>query len=358
MKTCRPVYQQIRNHLAKCIVQGHYQPNTLLPTISELARKFNTSASTAAYALNLLDEEGLIRCRKGRPARVLPLKHKNGHWNIAVSVGLPEEDYQDFPYHGGSTIWTMHQLLIEQLLKDHHIAFNISGKEWERYCVPVDGLILLRPLDYSSSSLEKLNNMNLPYVTIETYLPQPPENNIVSLELAPAMAQAAIRFLSCGVRTICAALIPGNCTEPTDDRFANFFRTLQDQHFDMKNLVRWPSLVNTDGTAQPEMLEKYVIPILQNAPRPIGILSCSDIFCVDLIQAAQRCGLELKKDLYLIGCSGLPISAFTTPPLTTIEMPFSRMISSGSTMLYSMLENKTTVHPGTKLHAKLVIRGT
>lgn len=358
MKTSRPLYQQIRNYLAKGIAQGQYPPHTALPTIAELAQQFNTSGSTAACALNLLADEGLIRCRKGRPARVLPMQHNQNHLKLAISVGPLDYDYCEIPYLGASTIWTMQQYLIERLLKDHHAALNISGKEWEHHCDSIDGIILLRPQDYDVEDFDKLRELNIPFVGIETYLEQVPANNVVSLEMRGAMSQAAIRFLSCGVKTICTALNPCGSNQPTDNRFNDFFRTLNEQHFAPGNIIEWPALVNQDGSARSELLEQYVLPVLKTAPKPIGVLSCSDIFCRDLIAAARRCKLELKKDIFMIGCSGLPISAFTTPALTTVEMPFSKMIDSGVEMVYAQIENKLFTHPSILLNAKLTIRDT
>lgn len=354
----RPLYQQIRNHIASAVARGEYPPGSALPGIIEFGKYFNASKATVAHALNLLAAEGLIRCRKGSAARVLPPQTRRGHWRIAVTIGNFSEAYSEFPYLGGSTIWTLQQLVLRRLTMDHNPALNLSGSDWKRHIQDVDGVLMIRPSDYHDGSIEWLQARGLPWVVLETYSKDLLDINFVSLDFAVGAIQAATSLLSRGVRRIYTALMPGAPQMPLDDRFDSFFQTLHEHGFPDDEIENWPRLSNEYGEILPERLDEIVIPALQMAPRPIGILSGSDMQCLGLIQAARRLNLKLKKDIFIIGASGLPESAIRQPALTVLEPPFEKLANAGIAMLYRMLETRVLSVDNLRFPVRLVVRGT
>ena len=59
-------YRQIAAALRADIESGYYPPRALLPAISELTKKFKVSRVTASAAIELLENEGLVRAISGR----------------------------------------------------------------------------------------------------------------------------------------------------------------------------------------------------------------------------------------------------------------------------------------------------
>jgi LacI family transcriptional regulator len=47
----------------------------------------------------------------------------------------------------------------------------------------------------------------------------------------------------------------------------------------------------------------------------------NDLTAVGLISAAHEAGVRVPEDLSVVGYDNIPLSAFTVPPLTTIDQP-------------------------------------
>lgn len=66
-----PAYQKVYTELKRCIKEGFYAPDTLLPTESELEKQFSVSRTTVRKAISLLAGEGYLSVRQGRGTQVL-----------------------------------------------------------------------------------------------------------------------------------------------------------------------------------------------------------------------------------------------------------------------------------------------
>jgi DNA-binding LacI/PurR family transcriptional regulator len=54
--------------------------------------------------------------------------------------------------------------------------------------------------------------------------------------------------------------------------------------------------------------------------RPTAIVTTNDLMAVGALQAAHRAGINVPRDLSIIGFDDLPVAAMVNPPLTTICM--------------------------------------
>ena len=62
----RPMYQQIMDHITQLIAVGDWPPNTMLPSVRELAVETKTSVITIKRAYLELGREGLIVTQQGK----------------------------------------------------------------------------------------------------------------------------------------------------------------------------------------------------------------------------------------------------------------------------------------------------
>lgn len=67
---------------------------------------------------------------------------------------------------------------------------------------------------------------------------------------------------------------------------------------------------------------KAVQPLLSGPQRPDALLIFSDEQAYGVLQAAADLGLAVPGDLAVVALDGLALSASTTPPLTTVGLPF------------------------------------
>lgn len=60
-----PVYEQLRRGIIMGIVSGRLEPGEKLPSIRELAASLKINPNTVARAYRQLEEEGVVRARRG-----------------------------------------------------------------------------------------------------------------------------------------------------------------------------------------------------------------------------------------------------------------------------------------------------
>lgn len=81
----QPIYVQIVRQIKEQILVGELVPGDELPSVRELGDALGISLHTARSAYQVLSEEGLLRVRLGKKARVAALATE------AVTTSLPDE---------------------------------------------------------------------------------------------------------------------------------------------------------------------------------------------------------------------------------------------------------------------------
>ena len=73
--------------------------------------------------------------------------------------------------------------------------------------------------------------------------------------------------------------------------------------------------------------------LLDVIPRPTAIFSSNDEMAAGVIHAARQRGLDIPRDLSIIGFDDTPIAAHVWPPLTTVRWPIASMARSAALKL-------------------------
>jgi DNA-binding LacI/PurR family transcriptional regulator len=55
--------------------------------------------------------------------------------------------------------------------------------------------------------------------------------------------------------------------------------------------------------------------------RPTAVICYNDLTAIGLMAAASEAGVQIPREISIVGYDNIPLSAFTTPPLTTVEQP-------------------------------------
>ncbi|MET0375276.1 MAG: substrate-binding domain-containing protein [Rhizorhabdus sp.] len=71
--------------------------------------------------------------------------------------------------------------------------------------------------------------------------------------------------------------------------------------------------------------------MLELTPRPTAIFASSDTMAAGVMHAARQRGLDIPKDISIIGFDDTPIAAHVWPPLTTVRWPTVSMGRSAAT---------------------------
>lgn len=80
--------------------------------------------------------------------------------------------------------------------------------------------------------------------------------------------------------------------------------------------------------------------VWQSAWHPTAIVAMSDILAIGVMKAARESGLEIPKDLSVIGFDDIPQSALVCPALSTIKQPVRAKGKLAVDLLLSHMEEK------------------
>lgn len=81
-----------------------------------------------------------------------------------------------------------------------------------------------------------------------------------------------------------------------------------------------------------------------HAPRPTAIVCAGDYIALSVLQIARELNLCVPNDLSVTGFANMKFSAFATPPLTTIEQPFTEIGRQAVHLLLNVIQNKTALN--------------
>ena len=92
------------------------------------------------------------------------------------------------------------------------------------------------------------------------------------------------------------------------------------------------------------------------AERPTAVICDDDIMAAGVCVAARELGLQVPRDLSVIGCDDLPVASVVDPPLTTLRADGVRIGTEGIELLVAVLAGK---RPRRRtLPVELVVRGS
>lgn len=149
-------------------------------------------------------------------------------------------------------------------------------------------------------------------------------------------------------------------SEPIDmqnlrDRYEGFLLGLRDcglpesQH--QLLIEKWLQQEKTE-TARRLILERMTSP---GAIPDVFITSC-DAIAVGVIAGLSALGLRVPEDVGVVGFDNIVTSAYTNPPLTTVEQDMQRIGANAFSLLYDLLSGKTEDPVHIWLESKIILR--
>ena len=73
------------------------------------------------------------------------------------------------------------------------------------------------------------------------------------------------------------------------------------------------------------LARESALELLRRRRPPTAIFATSDAQALGALAAARESGLAVPRDLSVVGFDGLPLMAWSSPPLTTIQTPMADM---------------------------------
>ncbi len=93
--------------------------------------------------------------------------------------------------------------------------------------------------------------------------------------------------------------------------------------------------------------------------RPTAVLARNDFTAMGALSAARDLGLQIPGDMAIVGFDNVPLAAFTTPPLTTVEQPTSEQGHRAAQMLLERIEGEVAgEHREISFDCRLIVRAS
>ena len=96
--------------------------------------------------------------------------------------------------------------------------------------------------------------------------------------------------------------------------------------------------------------------LLAMPDRPSAIFAGSDQQAMGAYEAARQAGLQVPRDLSVVGFDDLPLCQWLSPPLTTVRQPLEEMGRLAARTLFQQLDGETLVSPRIELATDLRVR--
>ena len=305
------------------------------PTVTDVARLAGVSATTVSYVLNGRSG-GASRISPETEKRVLDAVEKLGYIQNSTARHLRRRSTERICLALPGLGRPYHNMLARQLhaiaaLHGYSICISVGGSTAEDLEIVkqvrsgmADGLLI----DYSdsydpevSAALEELAQSNFAVVVMG--------NEIFGLgfDLIGTTEESVTydgmrHLLDNGHRRI--AFMAHSTTPPIRSvRYRSYERALSDAGIELDM-----SLV-VEGAASREAAFRNTQALLSHAEPPTAIFSASDIGALSSLAAARSMGLNVPKDVAIVGCGNSFESRISSPRLTTVgptELDFSTPI--------------------------------
>jgi LacI family transcriptional regulator len=205
------------------------------------------------------------------------------------------------------------------------------------------------PATSSSEPAVRMDRYGIPLVVLDRILQGVRAPSVVADNFLGGY-MAAQHLIELGHRVI------GSITRPlvlyhTSERLRGFRAAMKEHHLEIDEtlIVRGGFRLDDGCTAARELLTR--------APRPTAIFAYNDFMAIGTLRFACEMGLQVPRQLSVVGFDDIPQAAFTCPALTTISQPKLEMGHEGANLLLEMMEGRTiTSNQDAPLPVKLIIR--
>jgi DNA-binding LacI/PurR family transcriptional regulator len=212
----------------------------------------------------------------------------------------------------------------------------------------VDGFIVYS-VPEGDPRVTAAHERGLPVIVVDQ--PDNGEFPFVGIDDRAAARAAAQHLVDLGHERIAVLAFPERVGDDlpfpvTIDRLAGYRDVLGD-----------PPVYVSRGDSQSESYEQTGR-ALDAEPRPTALLAMSDALATGALRAAADRGLEVPRDLSVVGFDDSPTASLTSPPLTTVRQPTLEKGRLAAACALAGVESKPPIERKMLLPTELVIRGS
>lgn len=136
-------------------------------------------------------------------------------------------------------------------------------------------------------------------------------------------------------------------------RFQNFCAALQEYGMEADTAL----FIDGDGTTDEQSGYNAADALLRSGVPFTGVFAINDLMAIGAMKRFWQAGLRIPEDISIVGCDGIITTQYTTPPLSTLQMP---SVTMGVSLMYQLLEKiqpgRTFPQPTQPLQAEFILR--
>jgi len=321
-------------------------------TLAEVATLADVSIATVSKVLN--GRAGVSDETRTRIESLLQDRHYNRRTSSQASAALIEVlcFEIDSPF-GAAAIAS-----IERVVREQSIGMVVTGTRDDHLPDPswVDAVLRRQPLGIilvaaalPEDDKLRLRSRNIPIVMVDPY--GAPASDAPSIGTADWNGgfQATQHLIELGHKKIAIITGPENMMASTA-RLSGYRAALEAVGLPHPpHYIRPGHFHHRDGLIEGRAL-------LEGKDRPTAIFASSDLQALGVYEAARSLGIEIPRELSIVGHDDLPLAQWAGPALTTIHVPLAEMAKQATHLVTRLREEPELAFSRIDMATSLVVR--
>lgn len=223
---------------------------------------------------------------------------------------------------------------------------------WEMHqAVRLDGIIFVGA-DVYPSIVQQAKQNGIPAVLIDNWIPEMAVDAVVTDNRGGIM-RLVNYLVSQGHERI--GFIGGPLSHRSlQERYDGYRAALREHGITRKHEWGW---IHSEAGPQVDQGRVGMEALLSRGMPVTAVITDNDSTAFGVLQACARAGVQVPRDLSLVGFDNVELSEFVSPPLTTVHIPKQRMGAIAARRLHELMEGQDAdVAMRITLGTELIIR--
>jgi len=332
------------------------------PTMAQVAREAGVSVPTVSKVLNGREDVAAQTRRHVEEVLRRLGYQRQGYYNRPVAQQRTRT--VDLIVHSLDTTWTGAILAgAEGAVQEAelHLAVNaMLGRTWhnratrgwlDRIAARGTAGVVTNLAHVSASELAWFEQNAIPYVMIDPAVAPPPETYSVATTNWEGARTGVQHLLGLGHRRI--AVIAGRrsryCSELRIEGYRSAMRAAH---------VRIPASYVRHGEFDPYIGGEQMAQLLDLPEPPTAVFACSDSMALGALRVIRERGLEVPRDISIVGFDDLPEAEWAVPGLTTVRQPLAEMGAEAIRTLVRIMDGEAPDNRRIELSTRLIVRAS
>lgn len=313
------VYKQLKER----ILSGELAEGCKLPKELDFSKELGVAKVTLRSALSRLQEDGLVARLPSKGTFILP---RNGTSMRTLLVLSSDLDHKESPnlyilpeikrsaYKQGVEIESLDVDYVEALTNE-----DISRVFKEKNILAV--ILLASNFTGKESIIEKLNAPCRPVIIPHANPNDTAHTGFASIVVPqqPAWKEAVEYLAQLEHKRIGTIASSGTTTPFRGYSTSEYLELLKKLGLDAdETLIK-------SGAYDRQIIMRLTRELMEQSSPPTAILCFSDFLAIYVYEALKELGLRIPDDVSVMGFCGFPGGAFLQPPLTTIDLEYSKL---------------------------------